>query len=100
MRGILINSGFVFWEEEKTQFMSSLPVIKYIEETESPLVGDGIEGTQSPSGVQNAVLVDSSSGEQTSKPNHRCVMPSSTTHWLHVLGSVLLTLFCASAFSL
>lgn len=84
----------------KTQFMSSLPVIKYIEETESPLVGDGIEGTQSPSGVQNAVLVDSSSGEQTSKPNHRCVMPSSTTHWLRVLGSVLLTLFCASAFSL
>ena len=28
--------------------MSSLPVIKYTEETENPLVGDGIEGTQSP----------------------------------------------------
>lgn len=42
--------------------MSSLPVIKYTEETESPLVGDGIEGTQSPSGVQNVVLVDSSFG--------------------------------------
>ena len=71
----------------KTQFISSLPVIKYTEEAESPFVGDGIEGTQSPSRVQNkAVLVDSSLGEQTSKPNHRCVMPSSATHWLCVLG--------------
>lgn len=75
--GILINCSFVFWEEAK---LSWFPVLKYIEETESPLAGDGIEWTQSPSGIRNAVLVDSFLGEQTSEPNRWCVMPSSATY--------------------
>lgn len=55
----------------KTQFMSSLPVIKYTEELKTHWLGMALKDS-----VSNVVLVDSSLGEQTSKPNHRRVCPA------------------------